>query len=98
MPADAGPLTLREPQLTAARAALEREEARVADANLALARTRVHAPFSGFVRDESVDVGQYVTPGQPLGRLFAADAVEVVVPLSDANAVLIPGLWELRAG
>ena len=98
LPADAGPLTLREPQLTAARAALERDEARVADANLALARTRVNAPFNGFVRDESVDVGQYVTPGQPVGRLFAADAVEVVVPLADANAALIPGLWALRAG
>ena len=98
VPAEAGPLALREPQLTAARAALERDEARVADANLALARTRVIAPFNGFIRDESVDVGQYITPGQPVGRLFAADAVEVVVPLSDTNAALVPGLWSLRAG
>ena len=98
LPAEAGPLALREPQLTAARAALAREEARVADANLALARTRVNAPFDGFVRDEAVDVGQYVTPGQQVGRLFAADAVEVVVPMSDGNAALIPGLWALRAG
>ena len=97
-PAEAGPLTLREPQLAAARAALARDEALVADANLALARTRVNAPFDGFVRDESVDVGQFVAPGQPVGRLFAADAVEVVVPLSDSNAALVPGLWTLRAG
>ena len=97
-PAEAGPLTLREPQLTAARAAVARDEARVADANLALARTSVNAPFSGYVRDESADVGQFVAPGQPVGRLFAADAVEVVVPLSDANAALVPGLWVLRAG
>ena len=96
--AEAGPLTLREPQLAAARAALARDEARVADANLALARTRVNAPFNGYVRDESVDVGQLVAPGQPVGRLFAADAVEVVVPLSDANAALVPGLWAIRAG
>ena len=96
--AEAGPLTLREPQLAAARAALARDEARVADANLALARTRVNAPFDGYVRDESVDVGQLVAPGQPVGRLFAADAVEVVVPLSDANAALVPGLWAIRAG
>ena len=97
-PAEPGPLTLREPQLAAARAALARDEARVADANLALARTRVNAPFDGFVRDESVDVGQIAAPGQPVGRLFAADAVEVFVPLSDANAALVPGLWALRAG
>ncbi len=95
---EASPLALREPQLAAARAALEREEARVADANLALSRTRVNAPFNGFVRDESVDVGQFVAPGQSLGRLFAADEVEVVVPLADANAALIPDLWALGAG
>ena len=97
-PAEAGPLTLREPQLAAARAAVAREEARVADANLALARTSVNAPFNGYVRDETADVGQFVVPGQSVGRLFAADAVEVVVPLSDANAALVPGLWALTAG
>ncbi len=97
-PSAASPLTLREPQLEAARAALSRDEARLADANLALSRTRVAAPFNGVVRSESVDVGQVVSPGQPVGRLFASHAVEVVVPLSDADAALIPGLWELRAG
>ncbi len=95
---EASPLALREPQLNAARAALDRDQARVAEANLAVARTRVNAPFNGYVRDESVDVGQFVAPGQPVGRLFAADAVEVVAPLSDGNAALIPGLWNQRAG
>ena len=94
----ANPLTLREPQLKAAEAALDREEARVADAKLALSRTRIQAPFDGYVRDESVDLGQFVTAGQAVGRIFAADAVEVVVPLSDASAALISGLWGLRAG
>ena len=97
-PTDANPLTLREPQLEAARAALERDQARLADAGLSLSRTRVTAPFDGFVRDESVDVGQILAPGQSVGRLFAADAVEVVVPVSDADAALIPGLWELAPG
>ncbi|WP_420636766.1 efflux RND transporter periplasmic adaptor subunit [Candidatus Palauibacter sp.] len=98
VPAEASPLTLREPQLEAARAALSRDEILLADANLALSRTRVTAPFNGFVRAESVDVGQIVSPGQPVGRMFASDAVEVIVPLADADAALIPGLWELRAG
>ena len=94
----ANPLTLREPQLEAARAALDRDEARLAEANLALSRTRVTAPFDGFVRGEPVDAGQIVSPGRSVGRLFAAEAVEVVVALSDADAALIPGLWELEAG
>ena len=92
------PLTLREPQLEAARAELKRVEALLADARLALSRTRVTAPFDGFVREESIDVGQIVSAGQTVGRLFAADAVEVPVPLSDTDVALIPGLWELQAG
>ncbi len=94
----ANPLTLREPQLAAARAALARDSAALADAELALARTEVLAPFTGIVRNESVDLGQFVAAGQGVGRLFASDAVEVVVPLSDAEAALIPDLWGLRAG
>ena len=90
---EASPLTLREPQLNAAKAALERDKARVAAAALALSRTHVQAPFDGFVRNETVDQGQLVSASQPVGRLFAADAVEVVVPVSDADAALIPSLW-----
>ena len=97
-PAAVNPLTLREPQLKAARAALGRDEALLAAADLALARTRVTAPFDGFVREESVGVGQIVAPGQPVGRLYAADAVEVVVPLTSSQADLIPGLWDLEPG
>ena len=92
-PQPASRLTLREPQLEAAEAALKREQARLAEAKLALARTRIKAPFDGFVREESVALGQLTTPGQPVGRLFAAQAAEVAVPLSDADAALIPGLW-----
>ena len=98
VPAGVSPLTLREPQLEAARAELKRAEALLADARLALSRTRVTAPFDGHVREESVDVGQIVGAGQTVGRLFASAAVEVVVPLSDTEAALIPGLWELKAG
>ena len=97
-PATANTLALREPQLNAARAAFDRDEARLADAKLALSRTKVTAPFAGFVQEESVDVGQIVAAGQPVARIFATDAVEVIVPLSDSDAALIPGLWSLSAG
>ena len=93
-PPEPSPLTLHIPQLKAAEAALAREEAVLAQAKLALSRTRVTAPFDGVVHDESVDVGQLVTPGQSVGRLFSSDAVEVVVSLSDADAALIPRLWQ----
>jgi len=92
------PLTLRQPQLDAARASLARAEASLRDARLALERTRVVSPFDGRVRRENVSVGAFVAPGQSLGRIYASDVVEVIVPLSDDDAVLVPNLWSLQAG
>ena len=95
---EAGPLALWEPQLEAARATLERSRVAVADAELALSRTEVRAPFDGVVLTEALESGQFVTAGQSVAELYASDAVEVVVPLSDADSSLVPGLWEMRAG
>ncbi len=92
------PLVLREPQLQAARAALARAEAQLHDAELVLSRTAVTSPFDGRVRIEVADVGRVVAPGQSLGQIYASDAVEVVVPVSDDDAALIPNLWSLQAG
>ena len=92
------PLVLREPQLQAARAALARAEAQLSDAELVLSRTEVTSPFDGRVRNEVADVGRIVAPGQSLGQIYASDAVEVVVPVSDDDAALIPNLWSLQAG
>jgi RND family efflux transporter MFP subunit len=91
-------LIFREPQLQAARASLRSAEAQLADARLALGRTRITAPFDGVVRSKSVDVGQYVAPGQNLGSLYDAGEVEIAVPLTDAEAALVDGLWQAEAG
>ena len=80
---DSSPLARREPQLAEAEAALESAKAQLADAQLALARTAVVAPFDGRVREENVDVGQFASPGQSLGRVFATDIVEVALPIND---------------
>ena len=95
---NASPLALWQPQIAAAEAKLARASLALAGAELNLSRTEVKAPFSGVVRTESIDVGQFVAAGQGVGRLYASDAVEVVVPLSDTGAALLPGLWDLRAG
>ncbi|MEL6723935.1 MAG: efflux RND transporter periplasmic adaptor subunit [Pseudomonadota bacterium] len=80
---DSSPLARREPQLAEARASLESAKAQLADAQLALSRTAVVAPFDGRVREENVDVGQFASPGQSLGRVFATDIVEVALPITD---------------
>jgi RND family efflux transporter MFP subunit len=80
---DSSPLARREPQLAEARAALESAKAQLADAELGLSRTAVVAPFDGRVREENVEVGQFASPGQSLGRVFATDVVEVALPITD---------------
>ena len=95
---EASPLAQWEPQLEAARAAVERARAVLAEAELLLSRTEVRAPFDAVVRSENVGVGQFVTVGVGVGQIYASDAVEIVVPLSDTEAALVPGLWDLRPG
>ncbi|MEL1249663.1 efflux RND transporter periplasmic adaptor subunit [Aurantiacibacter gilvus] len=89
-------LATREPQLRSAQAARERAEAQLADAQLALSRTVVRAPFSGIVRSENAAVGTLVQPGQSLGTLVASSTYEVRISLTEAEAALIPDLF--RAG
>lgn len=55
------------------------------DARRSLERTRLLAPYAGRVREERVDVGQFVSPGQPVARLYAVDYAEVRLPIRDAE-------------
>ncbi len=82
---DASVLTLRKPQLAAARANLDAAEADLEDALLALRRTKITAPFNGRIRSINANVGQYVSPGQNLGQVFSSDIAEVRLPLTDED-------------
>ncbi|HSG33597.1 MAG TPA: HlyD family efflux transporter periplasmic adaptor subunit [Sphingomonadaceae bacterium] len=86
-------LATREPQLRSAEAARDRAQAQLADAQLALSRTQVRAPFDGIVRSETTAIGALVQPGQTLGSIVATDAYEVRVSLTEDEAALIPGLF-----
>ncbi len=82
---DSSPLARREPQLAEAQASLDSAYAQLSEANLALERAAIRAPFDGRVREKTVDIGQFVTPGQSLGRIFSTEIVEVALPLTDAQ-------------
>jgi RND family efflux transporter MFP subunit len=88
------PLVVREPQLRQASAELEAARAELAAAELDLERTRISLPFAGVVVSESVDVGQYVTPGRAIAHVYGSDRVQVRVPLEDRELAWIdvPGL------
>ncbi len=95
-PADtslAAQLARQQPQYEAAQASLYRAEAQLADAELSLTRSVVVAPFAGRVRSETVDIGQFISPGQAVAEIYGTDAVEVDISLSTRQAALIDDLW-----
>ena len=79
---EAPELGLRKPQIAAARAALLSAQAQLERAQVDLQRTRIRAPYEGQVLEKNVDVGQFVSPGTVLARIYATDFVELRLPLS----------------
>jgi RND family efflux transporter MFP subunit len=79
----ASPLALRKPQVAQARARLVAAQSSMALAELNLARTKISLPFDGRIVKKFVGVGQYVSPGTPLGLAFSTSVVEVRIPLDD---------------
>jgi RND family efflux transporter MFP subunit len=76
-------LGLRKPQIAAARATLLSAKAQLERARFDLERTRIRAPYDGQVLEKSVDVGQFVSTGTVLARVYATDYVEIRLPLSN---------------
>ena len=80
---EANPLTLFEPQLAEAEAALAAAVAGVEQAQTNVGRTELRAPYAGRVQTKQVDLGQVVAPGTPLATIYAVDLAEVRLPLPD---------------
>ena len=66
-----------------AAAALEVARANLAFARAELDKTVLVAPFDGIVGRLTVDVGAFVSQGEPLGRLIDDDPLEVVFALPE---------------
>jgi RND family efflux transporter MFP subunit len=82
-------LVLRKPQLAEAQAAVQAAEAELLRAKRNLERTRIKVPYEGLVRSKLVDVGQFVSPGTPLGVTFAVDYAEIRLPLSSSDLAFL---------
>ncbi len=71
---------------------------RAAEASLRAARDRLSqrilvAPFDGVLRVFDAEVGEYVSPGQPIGELLDISHVRVTVGLRDLDVVAVkPGM------
>ncbi|MFT5481651.1 MAG: RND family efflux transporter MFP subunit [Halieaceae bacterium] len=85
----ANDLFLRKPQLIEATANLASVEAQLQTAELNLERTRIRAPFNGRINETRVDLGQYVTIGTPLAKVYDIATAEVRLPLSDRQLAML---------
>jgi RND family efflux transporter MFP subunit len=88
---DVPPLIAKEPQITRAKAQLQAAIARRDIALVNLERSVYSLPFSGRVIESSADEGQILNAGQSFGRVYALDAIEVVISLAPQElAKIIP--------
>ncbi|MEY3043052.1 MAG: hypothetical protein RLZZ174_2134 [Pseudomonadota bacterium] len=78
-----------ERRLRIAEAGLRAGESAVARAQRDLERTTLRAPYDGIVRQESIDVGQFVRRGSDVARLYATDAMEVRLPIADEQLAFL---------
>lgn len=74
-------------QVAGAEANLRSARADLQKARLDLERTEIRVPFLGRVRERNVGIGQYVTAGTKVGRVFSINTVEVRLPLTDTQLV-----------
>lgn len=81
------PFSLNLTQVAEAQAKLRSAEADLRKARIDLERTEIRVPFFGRVRERTVGIGQYVTAGTTVGRVFSIDIAEVRLPLTDGQLV-----------
>lgn len=76
-----GPLVTHEIQLSQQHANLSAAKANLQQAQLNLQRTELKAPFNGRIRQEQVDLGQYLRTGTSIGSFAGTDQAEIHIPL-----------------
>ena len=83
-----------------AQASLKAAESQLGVAQRDLSRTEVRAPFEGRVRQEDIDVGQFVSRGTPVATLYATDFAEIRLPLADRQLAYLdlPSLYTAGEG
>ncbi|MFT7652570.1 MAG: RND family efflux transporter MFP subunit [Limisphaerales bacterium] len=75
--------------LRVADAAMQDAQVNFEQASQNLNRTEIRAPFTGLVRNENVDIGQFISRGSPIATLYASDLVEVRLPIADRQLAFL---------
>jgi len=82
-------LVLRKPQLQSEKANIAAARAQLEQAKLNLQRTRITAPYAGRLLEKNADLGQFVNPGNVLGKIYAVDFAEVRLPLNNNQLAFV---------
>jgi RND family efflux transporter MFP subunit len=85
-------LVLREPHLRRAEALMEKARNDIKIAELERSRTIITAPFNAMVTEESVEMGQLLSPGSDICELVGTDEfwIQVTIPFSQLKWVRFP--------
>ena len=85
-------LVLREPHLRRAEAFMEKATNDIEIAELQLSRTVIKAPFNAMVTEESVEIGQLLSPNSAICELVGTDEfwIQVTIPFSDLKWIRFP--------
>ena len=78
-------LALTGPQKEQLQAQRDMAKVMFQEAKLDLERSAIVAPFDGWVLEKTIEVGQHVTIGQSMGRIYSAGEldIEVRIPVKD---------------
>ncbi len=93
---EATELVLRKPHLIDAEANVKSAQADLEKARRDLERTRIRAPYAGMVKEKKADLGQFVSPGVMLAKIYAINYVEVRLPIPshDISYVDLPYAYQ----
>ncbi len=79
----------REEEKARAKAEVDRVRARIARLRDDLAKTKIRSPLTGFVTQEWVEVGQWLTKGGRVAEVIELDRVLVQAPIAERRISLV---------
>jgi multidrug efflux pump subunit AcrA (membrane-fusion protein) len=71
--------------IRAAQANVDAARAQVATADQAVADTVVRAPFSGYISERQVSVGEFVTSSNPIATLLRTNPIKIQIQVSESD-------------
>ncbi len=75
--------------IASAKADVESAQTQVADAQQAIADTVIRAPFSGFVSNRPVAVGEYVSSASVVATILRTNPIKILIKVAEADVPYI---------